>query len=301
MYDKLKKDLNLFTGELISEFIPFEKDKVIDFQTGLLSLSLSEANKAPKEKTNLFGIRNEDDLKNKLLASSVSPMLRKQASKTVISGQGMPRDVPPMGLIAVTLGLVSNDVKNELMACQAANRTICALEDWDKLEPSVENIDKNLYDQRDKGKQARHFIGGFGKDPQSLVAAQSINHMGDILSSLIACDKKLISSPYVTKAKEALETSAAKSLILAGENLARADIPRATEIISYGISIPKTDSTERSIQSAIKFASDSLCKQGIISDKQRKDIRHLAAHRAMQSIFSTSQNLHPFSFKNAQR
>ena len=86
--------------------------------------------------------------------------------------------------------------------------------------------------------------------------------MGDILSSLIACDKKLISSPYVTKAKEALETSAAKSLILAGENLARADIPRATEIISYGISIPKTDSTERSIQSAIKFASDSLCKQG---------------------------------------
>ena len=42
MYDKLKKDLNLFTGELISEFIPFEKDKVIDFQTGLLSLSLSD-------------------------------------------------------------------------------------------------------------------------------------------------------------------------------------------------------------------------------------------------------------------
>ncbi len=291
MYDELKRELNLFTGELISAFIPFDKTPAINFQTGLLSLSISEASKEPKDRTNLFSIKNADELQEKLSRSAVSPIIRKQAYETVISGKGMPRDVPPMGLIAVTLGLVSNDLKNELMTCQAANRTINSLESWGKTEPSIESLNNNIYDARDASKPARHFIGGFGKDPQSLVAAQATNHMGDILCSLIAFDKNLLNESAIIKAKQALSASAATSLISAGQKLSNHNVPRAKEIIAYGMSNYTNDNlSAKTIQSAINYASDALLEQKIISTEQNRDIKNLSANRAYQTSPNLKQN-----------
>jgi hypothetical protein len=285
MVEQTKKDLNKFTGELISSFIDFDKQDVIDFQAGLLSIHNKEQNL--ENKTNLYSIRTKEDLKDKQAELGIKTEDVKKAKISVLSGKGMPREVPVAGMISVTLGLVSNETKDTLMEAQAGNRIIKAVEDIQAANQIVDKekfINGTIVDVRDSSKQARFFIGGFGKDPEYLASAQANNHLADILAGSLALDKDNKKIPEVKEAMESLKNTGAKILGSAAMKLSKQGHDNASsKIEKLANSFDTKEKNRDVVVKAISMVSGKLEEKGIISSKEKALISDLVKVRAGQT------------------
>ena len=186
---QLYETRKLFTkpaGELIEQFFPFDKEKALNFQAGLVAL------KTAKPDVNAYAIRDEAALNAKLAETSVDADAIAGARKIVDAKDksGALKDVPPLGDIAVKLGLVDVKIKDMLMEAQAAIRTLDSmdnLEHWNKsaIKPViVEVFDRRVHETIDRGSKdiARSFIGK--NSPKSVIQSQALNHLADIYASV---------------------------------------------------------------------------------------------------------------------
>lgn len=292
MVEQTRRNLNKFTGMLIESFVPFDKDSCLSFQAGLLALHTKTAGQdgAP----NLYAIRDDAALKAALKEHGISPADNKVATQDVLSGKGMPRDVPVLGMIAVTLGHISRETKDRLMAAQGAERTMLAAEqillrrETDAPEDALKFVNGTIRDGRDPAKEARFFIGGFGKDPAYLASAQAVNHLGDMLSGAVGLNPSLRTNKEVRRAMTDLKKLAHGILSEQATHLkknsitqkAGTDIEAAAK--SYGRIVGGHTHLKR-LSDTLNRVSSHLVKMGKLSPGDGLAMSRLCATRTVQA------------------
>lgn len=161
-------------GALIEKYVEFDRNYVATLQAQLLAIHSIETKVGlPTEsRHDLFKLaaQGPSEIDAVLSSRGISAEDIAAARAIVDAGQGMPREVPPFGLIAKMNGLVSKEVCDELLTVQAAARIIrfstMAIEDIPALDTAAQDkrfafIGKNTSD----------------KEPAYLETAQSYAHL----------------------------------------------------------------------------------------------------------------------------
>lgn len=167
-------------GALIDSFTDFDRDFVAVLQAQLLTIHRAGTGE------NLFKSAHDstDDAKNtdlfallKTGASGIGLKLKELAINhnnvplaraDVDKGKGMPREVPPFGLIAKSIGFVAPEVCDQLLIAQAAARILKYSQARDADIPAVHDaVNEKIFS----------FIGKNDKEPPALQEAQSYAHL----------------------------------------------------------------------------------------------------------------------------
>lgn len=159
-------------GTLIESFTYFDRDFVAVLQAQLLALHRAE------NKLNLFAVLNDgaQGIAKKLETLGVPRNAVVLAHADVDSNKGMPREVPPFGLIAKIIGFVTPEVCDQLLIVQAAARIL------KNSNLSLDNT-PSLKDALDSPLYAH--VGNNDKEPQELQSAQAYAHLALIHQSLV--------------------------------------------------------------------------------------------------------------------
>jgi hypothetical protein len=222
---KFRETLNKPTAALIADVVRFDKDKALDLQARLLAIHKAEADLPREAQQDLYGIRDEAKLTTALKKAGVTDAGIAEAHADVVSEKGMPRAVPMLGMVATSFRLVSNDIKNALMAAQAGERTIRAGELMggmraDALPAALDHLlPGTVIDARNPAEPARGFIGKFKDDPPNLVAAQAIHHLADLATASAALGVAAADAEKLTMAATDIGVLGRRALIGAGDDL----------------------------------------------------------------------------------
>ena len=166
------------TGELIEQFFPFDNERALNFQAGLIALKTKHG-----DRFNAFAERNADTLQDKILENQITDaeLATARAVVDAKAPNGAMKDVPPLGIIAVKLGMVTEEQKDLLLQAQAAVRILERLDEiehrWFAKPPVLKG---EVYDPN--GGSAKSFIGN--KSPAELTNAQALNHIVDIFGAV---------------------------------------------------------------------------------------------------------------------
>ncbi len=328
MVSDIRKNLDKVTGELLESFVSFDKDKVLHFQAGLHALYDAQKKRNESEKINLYticdtsslegllkdyGISKEDfekvpsaikECNSSGLKASVNilpELLQRAVDKVNSKARSFLYEVPAAGMIAVSLNLVSSEVKNALIASQAGERILQATERTSVINPSMLAAHKDsilkdrIYDYGSDVRLARPYIGGFGDDPKYLIAAKAMHHLADILEGGVRLYPKMIEYSYVQEAinrfrflsagifsyssgmlKQAGETDAAEKIDVLVQHITQKGNGRKfVEIFDfYG--------AMETVEVGLRRSSNDLKNNNILSSKEVSDLNELIGIRREQ-------------------
>jgi len=226
-----RETLNKPTASLIADVVRFDKPAAMELQAKLLAIHRAEESLPKEAQQDLFRIRDAAGLEHGLKKAGVNEAGLAAARLEVESQKGMPRAVPLLGMVATSFRLVSEDVKNALMAAQAGERTIRAGELMGGMQSGgtaapVANVLPGLVtDAREPTEPARGYIGKFKNDPPPLVSAQAVHHLAEMAAGAAALGLnehdvpalRQVSNDCGVLARRAL-TDAADALISAGQH-----------------------------------------------------------------------------------
>lgn len=159
-------------GALIESFTHFDRDFVATLQAQLLALHRAD------DKLDLFALLNQGprNIALKLEERGVQRNAVITALADVDAHNGMPRGVPPFGLIAKLVELVTPEICDQLLVVQAAARIVKNAGLTLEASPSLKDaLDRPLYAP----------VGNNDKEPQELRAAQAYAHLALIHQSLV--------------------------------------------------------------------------------------------------------------------
>lgn len=289
----VRRDLNKPTGELIESFQDFDTSQVLEFQAALLAIKRTEeaAGLPADERTNLFKVSSHQEIADLMSAKRVHFEPFDEALREVKSKQGVPEGVPQAGMIAVSLGLVSRETKDALMAAQAGERTRMAAEDLEKIdgkEPGNKAafLDNLVRHRGNPEKQARFFIGGFGKDPENLKAAQAAQHLADLLKGAVALDPSQAADGALKDAAEAMKSVSSLAVRRSVGDLVNAGEEDAAARLAHYAAASKETPREDALgvlKQALEESLKKLGEKGILSAEEVKETQVLAHTRAEQA------------------
>lgn len=190
-------------GEIIRNFAAISEEqgnKIAAFQAKLVAIhKYEEAEKVP-DKTNLYKISSVEEADAVIAANNIGKKFLSEGRKITDSNQGVPRDVPLFGDLAVKMGIVTNDVKNALLRAQAAERIVSAQEGhFDKtIGEFFTATQSNNTDKATEYLSEKMFSRPFISDKEGI---QAIQHLTDIVAGFNAA--------YKPKPEEVQKTNAA--------------------------------------------------------------------------------------------
>ncbi len=325
MVEDIRKNLDKVTGELLESFVKFDKSKVLHFQTGLHVLHKAEKD-SPYKKTNLYAVCDHHLLERLLAEHGISkydfdqvpqiikdfesgrtdaydtlrklPDLLQEAVHKVNERNRAVYDVPAMGMIAVNLSLISNDIKNALLAGQSGEKTLQAAERIDGLVfhsiASSNNKDKilqdRLYDFGGNTRLARPYIDLHADEPGYLIAAKAGHHLADLLEGAVLLDKNLASENDIKKSVEAFKIISATIFDKSSAELHRHGEENAGEKIKDVAQHVRGRVGEdyqgkaaiANAENGLKMACKTLFELAIFDEKEKEDFNILTEKRINQ-------------------
>lgn len=329
MHNETRKKLSKATGELIESFVNFDRTKVLHFQAGLHAIHKAGQELDSEHRPNLYNVSDTAALE-KLLAQynvpvddfkklpdimkelesgkpeafrkleELPPPLRHAVSK-VSSKETALYDVPIAGMIAVTLNLVSPDVKNALIAGQAGERALKATERASSILSSSTVHNKEsvlrglLYDYKDTSKPATLDVDETDTNPKYLVAAKATNHLADLLEGGIKLAPNVVEEEAVKNALKTLKSLSIRIFNETSRQLQQAGIDQAAQQIGQlaeelslqqkkneGGVASTMDAALRLTQQGLEKIKDELRNRNIFTEQEAKDFEEMVNHRIRQ-------------------
>lgn len=226
MLEETRGKLTQVTGRLIESFVTFDKSYVLHFQACLAALYYLKRQGKLSDKVNLFLVRTAKqrdelcaengihpehltksmELIRQLDGRTINDMTEELASLPEALAWGVRyvfepelhlKDIPMIGLLAVTLDLVDEDLKNVLLASQSTERTLAATERMMSDDALDKKIDKEkvlrgvLYDYVDQRNYARSYIQHSAGEPDFLIAAKALNHLTELIEAVLLIEPQL--------------------------------------------------------------------------------------------------------------
>ncbi|MCE3232607.1 MAG: hypothetical protein K0R98_864 [Rickettsiaceae bacterium] len=219
MIEDIRKKLDKVTGELLESFIPFDKRRVLKFQAGLHAIHAAQKDLETDKKTNLYAVCDDLMLEKLLSEHGISkndldkvpdaiasysdnpketnktleelPNLLQQAVYKVSNKKREIYEIPASGMIAVTLNLVNSDAKDALIAGQAGERTLQAIE---RISKKKEGKNKEYYSST--AFSAPYHDSNI-KEPGYLTLAKATNHLADIFENAISKQPKITNDSII--------------------------------------------------------------------------------------------------------
>jgi hypothetical protein len=248
MLDEIREKLNKVNGELLESFLPFDKKRVLKFQTGLQVLNDAEKNLKSEKKTNLYAVYDDTALEKLLAEHGIHkhdldkvpdvierfsegdidaydairqlPQLLQDAIKKVNEKNRQLYEIPASGMIAVTLNLIDNDAKDALIAGQAGERTLQAVE-------RIAN--KSMTDNFSMNKKiSSHIFDAPSLEPKYLTAAKAANHLADLLEGAVFLEPKISSDDGIKNSLSALKYMASRIFLQSSKKLKKSGIKDAS-------------------------------------------------------------------------
>ncbi len=313
MIDETRRNLNKATAELIESFITFDKNKVMQLKVGLHAIHNAQKNKQASDKTNLYSVCDYKTLHNLLeehgiplhefdklpslaengntgniesFSGHIKEALENISNTVPISG------VPTTGMIAVMFNMVSEKAKNALVAGQAGERTLKAIERAANISHpcgiKASALQDTLYDYGSKRKQARPYIGA-ANEPDYLVSAKATHHLADLLESSLNLHPEARNLESTGQSMIGFNKLAACIFMHAADNLNMAKIPDAAEKIKALASHVENNGLERitddvfdAVAKGMKTIKELLHKANIITAEESEDYEELVNKRIMQ-------------------
>jgi hemerythrin-like domain-containing protein len=258
--EEIRNKLDRATGELLESFVNFDKKMVLKFQTGLHAIHSAQKDK--EDKINLHTICNHDELEKLLTEHGINkehfekvpdvinqfenddiqasealsqlPELLQDAIEKVNSKTRDIYEVPASGMIAVTLNLISDNIKDALLAGRAGERTFKAIESVIKGTPPGKKqtvFEDRLYDFGST-KPARPYIDlELDLRPRYVTAAKAANHLADLLEGAAMLSPEVSKDEYVKESLDAYKFIARKILLKSSSNLKKSGIKTASSNI----------------------------------------------------------------------
>ncbi|MDB2415384.1 hypothetical protein N9W34_06395 [Rickettsiales bacterium] len=315
MVEQIRKDLDKVTGELIESFIAFDKKQALHFQIGLSAIYDAQEKKGNNFTNNLYSIRDIEKLEHLLEENNISKhdfhkisdLLDNYESTTSLSSVNLPESlsialnktlnkehspysVPNLGMIAVNLNLIKPQVKDALIAGQAGERTLQAIEKSSSRYSANKNdfLKDRLYAYGSNERTARSFIDSeLGISPDYVVAAKALNHLADLFEvgvNMISGEnhdedaiEKTINSLKILTIRTLNHSSS--QLGEAGSQEAAEKIKKLADHISKDIS---ADADHNHIYDGLNYLKSALKSKEFLTQKEYDDMNILIENRLKQ-------------------
>lgn len=170
--DRMQQIIEKFNrplGVLIDEFVSFDREAVADIQAKMLAIRTAEIEfDIPENERADLSKLSSDGIAVKLKEYAIDEAGIATAREKVDSHQGMPKGVPPFGLIAKNHGFVAPAVCDALLTAQAGARIFAYCRSGIDKHPdtAIEAVNSPLFAN----------IGQYG-EPIELQAAQAAAHL----------------------------------------------------------------------------------------------------------------------------
>lgn len=264
-------------GTLIERFVDFDRDFVAVLQAQLLTIHRAGTGEnlfksahdstADAKNTDLFALlrTGASGIGLKLQELAINHNNVSLARADVDKGKGMPRKVPPFGLIAKSIGFVTIEICDQLLVAQAAARMLL------NSRLNLENV-PSLNDALNSNLFAH--IGKNDKEPQELQIAQSYAHLALIHQALIKEAPIYSGARYDAAYRQMAYASIAHGILeKAHETLAILGVSGAAEsidsVLSDFVLPPEEHNPVSVINSQITWLHHDLIA-GNIDDPQRQ-------------------------------
>ncbi len=323
MVDETRRNLDKVTGELLESFIAFDKQKALHFQTGLHAIHDAQKDIESSSKTNLHAVYDEEKLHKLLAEHGISeedfskvpnimknfedgksdayetlrqlPELLQEAIRKVNEKSHTLYEIPAWGMIAVTLNLVSKDIKNALIAGQAGERTLQVVERVNKHKPGLISLfnrssilNDRLYDFGSESRLARPDIDMFVSEPQYLVSARATNHLADLLEGMVMLDPEIAGDKNAVNASRSLKCLAVDTFLHSsnilkklGENDASNKIATLANQLLKDKEMLRAEAIS-TLRSSLTSIGHDMQKRNSISQKEASDYEKLIEKRFVQ-------------------
>lgn len=318
MTEKTRMNLGKAIGELLESFIEFDKDKVVHLKIGLEALYNAQKQNSDDKRINLYavcdhqllhnlleehGIKHHDFAKVPEILQYVNedkshlnglPEPLKVAIENVHSKQYSHYEVPSTGMVAVMFNMINDRVKNALVAGQAGERTLRAIE----RSSTASNIavlkemawQDTLYDFNNKHQLARPYIGSIDSEPAYLVSAKATNHLAELFESSVSIYPLALEFDDTSNVIRGFNRLAASIFNHASINLDMAKAEKAAQEIrvlaNYFSSkesyLPNAPEACKAIESGMQNLRKRLRLEGIITEKESGDYEALLNNRMQQ-------------------
>lgn len=326
MFDDIRDNLNKVTGELIESFVNFDKWKVLHFQAGLYALHSAQQGIEEARKIDLYAVCDTDMLTKLLEENGISkdvfnkipsvikdfesgkvdayntmkklPHLLQDAVEKVNAKARSFYEIPASGMIAVTLNLVNPEVKNALIAGQAGERSLKAIERASKVRRASRVASKDsiltgrLYDLGSTSRLALSYIGQFDSDPKYLTAAKATNHLAELLEGAVMLEPAIASYNDIQKSMDVFKqrsvgilSEASKKLNEFGETDASDKIGKLANYLAKECQPAVSDKAALDvIKKGFDSANTALRNGRIFDQKESEDFKTLVGKRLGQIV-----------------
>lgn len=317
MLDQTRRNLDKAIGDLIESFIKFDKAEVMHLKVGLQAIHDAQRGADPSKKINLYSVRDVS-LLHKLLEEhgisrdefeKVPEMFGSKAVKqkkldelseplreavlNVDSSHMQTYEIPTPGMVAVMFNMVSEKVKNALVAGQAGERTLRAIERASTVSylPALKDaaLRDTLYDYGSSQRPARSHIDRARGEPDYLVSAKATHHLADLFESSLKLHPALRHIESTAKSVEAFNKLAACILSHSADNLNKAkeakaanEIKALAEHVSNGEGGIEAAQACDVVEKGMNALREALHKEGIITEKESEDFKAMVSKRIEQ-------------------
>jgi len=317
MLDETRHILNKATDELIESFIGFDKKKANHLRVGLDAIYHAQKNAAPDTRVNIYAVCDYEILHNLLEKHGISRrefakvphILEKKDNKQNklahlskplreallnIENNSRPNyELPTPTMVALMFNMVQHGVTHALIAGQAGERTLKAMERATAAS-SIPMLKANalhdtLYDFGDGKRLARRYIGNSGKEPEYLVFAKATNHLADLFESSLQMHPSARTTEGTEKSMQGFRKLAAKIFHHAADNLQIASAPEAADKIKKLAYHVDKESPGKDSQTAFNYIEkgmqtimEAMHADGVINSEESNDYKELVGMRIEQ-------------------
>ncbi len=212
------------------------------------------------------------------------PHLLQEAIQKVNEKNSGMYEVPASGMIAVTLNLINNDAKNALIAGQAGERTLQAIERISKKEaPKRHNNFKS------STKLSTIYIDKIGNEPRYLTAARATSHLADLLEGAVLLSPDILENAHVKNSLHAFKYIIRQIFLQSANNLKNSGVTEASDSFSTlanHLSLDNQhnghDEAINAISGGLDFARQIFEENSDVSDEDAKYFEEVVSKRLKQ-------------------
>lgn len=314
MTEKTRRNLDKAIGDLIESFVKFDKTEALHLKVGLHALHNAQKNTDPSSKINLYAVRDKDFLHKLLEENGISrgefekvpAMFGSKAHKQIdelseplreavlnADDAGKTYEVPTPGMVAVMFNMVSEKVKNALVAGQAGERTLRAIERATTVSyfPTLKDaaLKDTLYDYGTSQRPARSHIDRARGEPDYLISARATHHLADLFETGLKLHPASKAFESTAKSAEAFNKLAACIFNHSADHLGKAKESKAAEEIkALAQQVDKGDKQAGAkqacdaVEAGMNILREALHADGIITEQESEDFKAMVTKRIEQ-------------------
>jgi hypothetical protein len=307
MVNQTRENLDKATSDLIASFVKFDQEKAKQLEIGLHALH--NAQKDKNHKINLYAVCNYDMLHKLLAEHGISrsefdkiPGLLASTEKENFTEISDPLkeallnkadyNVPNAAMIAVMFNMVDDKVKNALIAGQAGERTLKAIERATTVShlPLLKEMafKDTLYDYGNNKNLARESIDH--SQNNYLISAKATQHLADLLEMSLKLYPRALNFPSTAQSLSGFNQLAANIFYLSAQNLRKAKSDDAAdkihELAKHVESVSTINTTNlpayESVANGMQIIREAMQADHVINDEESRDYEALVKKRIEQ-------------------